>query len=173
MKGIFKIILSFILLISTKIYAEELVYTFSEWSSEYPSNYPEIFIQSEDRYLWYIINEQGDYEETEEYYAILEGYERIDSSKKTFYRVINNDYVVFDRNWELVTDLSKCVKVFCTQIFIKKYEIPQEEEPPKPKEEEEIIINPETYDGIYNYLICFGGSLLFTLVKLNNKLKII
>ena len=53
MKGIFKIILSFILLISTKIYAEELIYTFSEWSSEYPSNYPDVYIQSEDRYLWY------------------------------------------------------------------------------------------------------------------------
>ena len=53
MKGIFKIILSFILLISTKIYAEELVYTFSEWSTDYPSGYPEVFIQSEDRYLWY------------------------------------------------------------------------------------------------------------------------
>ena len=53
MKRIFKIILSFILLISTKIYAEELIYTFSEWSSEYPSNYPDVFIQSEDRYLWY------------------------------------------------------------------------------------------------------------------------
>ena len=171
MKKVVILILS--LFICTYVYADDYEIVYTEWSSIFPEGVEEFRIQSEDRYLWYIINEQGDYEETEEYYAILEGYERIDSSKKTFYRVINNDYVVFDRNWELVTDLSKCVKVFCTQIFIKKYEIPQEEEPPKPKEEEEIIINPETYDGIYNYLICYGGSLLFTLVKLNNKLKII
>ena len=142
----------FAIRINAQIYGPfEFVYT--DWLDYYPEGVDEIRIESQDRYKWLI-----DGEESEEYYDYLEGYTRIDESKKTFYRVINNDYIVLDSSGRLVTDLNECRKAFCVVVNLKPY-IVNEEEEPEPEEPtpsnppEEEFINPDTYDPIYTYII--------------------
>ena len=59
MKKIFKYLLFLICFVYTKVYAYDV--TFSEWSLNYPSEVDSLYIESEERYLWYkeeIVNEE-------------------------------------------------------------------------------------------------------------------
>ena len=153
------------LLLFSVVYAKPyLVYT--SWSTVFPEGVEEFRIESEDRYLWSRINEDGEYEQTDEYYAYLEGYERIDDSIKTFYRVINSEKIMFNSMGSLVTDTNECSKVFCIVYRIKKYEEPHEEEQTRTEVE---TINPETYDGIYNYLVCFTICTIIIIIMIKNR----
>ena len=169
MKKFFMFILLLLFVVLPKIHAEEFEFIYTDWFDYFPDDVDSFRIQSEDRYKWYIINDNGDYEETDDYYSELEGYIRIDDSLKTFYRVINTDYVVFDNNGNLVYDLNKCIKRFCMKIQLEKYEIHEEEEETPIEPHEEIIINPDTYDGIYNYYILFTISTVLLIIILKNK----
>ena len=151
------------------VYATEFEFIYSNWSSVFPEGVESFRIQSEDRYLFSRINEQGDYEQTDEYYTELEGYERIEESKKTFYRVINNSYVVFNRHGQLVLNDNECKKVFCVQVQLEKYEEHSNEIVPPVEEKPPETINPETYDGIYKYLAYFFICLIIIILKIKNK----
>ncbi len=104
-------------------------------------------------------------EVTEDYYYELEGYEKIESSKKTYYRYITSDYILVSSYGIIVDDYAHCRKYFCRVVYVvKEDEEPEEpvkevEEPVEEKEVEEPkeeMINPTTLDNVYIYF-----SLLF------------
>lgn len=145
------------------VHAEEIEYIYSEWVDYYPEGVEEIRIESQDRYKWYKI-ENDERIETEEYYDYLEGYEKIEETKKTFYRVINSEYIVLDASGRLVKDYHYCDKHICIETKVEPFvpkeveeETPDIPEPTKPPEE--VIINPNTFDPIYVYY-----SLLFVCI---------
>lgn len=157
MKKIFIIVFLFLIITCNEIiYAQDYI-TYSDWQEEYPYWLDSIFIESEDRYLW-INTTTG--EETTEYYKELDGYTKIEESKKTFYRYITNKTVLFNSKGEIVYDMTYCYKSFCTRKTI----------PEKPTEPEEII-NPKTYDNIYVFLILsflsFVSLVLISFKKIN------
>ena len=56
MNKLIKFLLSMILILScSRVFADEITLTYSEWSTRYPSGLPEVFIQSETRYHFYKI----------------------------------------------------------------------------------------------------------------------
>ena len=163
MKRFLMVMLSIFCLCSF-VYAKEIEYIYSEWFDYYPEGVEEVRIESQDRYKWYKI-ENDNRIETEEYYDYLEGYEKILESKKTFYRVINSEYIILDNYGRLVKNLDYCNKNICMEIKIKPF-VPKEEDiplPPSPPKttspSEEVIINPDTFDPINVYysllIICF------------------
>lgn len=167
MKKVFVFILS--LLFVSVVYSEEIPYEYTEWFDYYPEGVNEVRIESQDRYLWFKI-ENDEEIRTEEYYDFLEGYEKIEESKKTFYRVINSSYIILDADSNLVKDDIECRKAFCTKMSITPYNPNQEDdEPPKPPEEE-IIVNPDTNDPICIYysllVVCFFSLLLIIYRKI-------
>ncbi len=113
MNKLFKVLLSLILILScSKVFAKEITITYSDWSTYYPSNIPEVFIQSETRYHFYrTINGQVEY--TDEYYTELDGYTKDEASARDFYRYITNEYLVFSSSNQLILDDSYCQKSFC------------------------------------------------------------
>ncbi len=117
MNKIFKFLLSMILVLSFgKVFAEEIVLQYSEWSTDYPSNIPEVFVESETRYHFYkMINGAVEYDDG--YYTEKEGYIKDEASAREFYRYITNEYLVFNANNELVTGTNYCKKNFCYSIF--------------------------------------------------------
>ena len=129
---------------------------YSEWSLEYPSDIEPLRIVSEDRYLWTkdVYNEYTGQMETittDEYFKELEGYEKIESSKLTYYRYILNDYVMVDTNGNVQETISYCIKNPCIRKYFPKKtndEVEEDEE-----EVEEIIVNPKTGDDSYIYYI--------------------
>ena len=161
MKKIFLIILSFLFcFVFEKVHASEYI-TYSDYQEEYPSWLNSKFIESEDRYLWYreIINEETnevEREETQEYYKELEGYIKIEESKKTFYRYITNPRVILDGSGNLVYDDAECAKMYCVVVRM----------PTKPVEE--IIENPKTYDNIFVFLIIAFISFISIVLLLDN-----
>ena len=74
MNKIFKILLSTILILSfSKVFAEEVIISYSDWSTSYPSGLPEVFVESETRYHFYkTVDGQVEYDEG--YYTELPGY---------------------------------------------------------------------------------------------------
>ena len=87
-----------------------------------------------------------------EYYKELDGYQKDESTKKTFYRYITNDYIVVNEDGDLITNEDYCIKNFCKLLYLVE------------KEEPKIIENPKTLDNIYNYIlvlfICFVSLLI-------------
>ena len=95
-------------------------------------------------------------ENVNEYHSYLEGYEKDESHKKTFYRYITNDYIIVDENGNLVMSEDYCKKEFCKLIYLTK------------KEEPEVVDNPKTYDSLYDYITLFIMSfivLMYFIVK--------
>lgn len=167
MKKILFILVSFLFFIcSCKIKADEYL-VYSDWSEEYPYWLSPLFIQSEDRYLWYreILNSETneiEKEETAEYYKELDGYIKIEESMKAFYRYITNNRVFFDGEGNLVYDNEYCIKEYCRSVKL----------PLKPEEEpEEIIDNPKTYDNIFVFLIISFISIIFIILLKNDRKK--
>ena len=116
MNKIFKFLLSMILILTCgKVFAKEITLTYSEWSTYYPSNIPEVFIQSETRYHFYKTND-GQVEYDEGYYTELPGYIKDESSGREFYRYITNDYLIFSAYNNLVLDDAYCYKNFCYTV---------------------------------------------------------
>ena len=96
-----------------------------------------------------------------DYYEYLEGYNKDERTKKTFYRYITNDYIIVDENNQIVTDENYCKKEFCRLIYLTN-------------EVNEIIDNPKTYDGINKYFISLLISLILIIIivkkcRLNKK----
>ena len=125
MKRILKFLLSLIMFaFITVVHAEGYNYHYSEWSEEYPTDVEEIAIESEDRYLcyreWYLDNGELQREETTEYFASLTGFNIIESTKKTFYRYITDDYVIINGNGNLVYSSNVCIKNSCFTKSTKK-----------------------------------------------------
>lgn len=162
MKRFFIVILSIIFLCEN-INAEEITFVYTEWFDYYPIGVNSIRIESKDMYRWFKIEDDNRIE-TEEYYDELEGYEKIEESKKTFYRVINNDYILINRYGQIVRDTNECIKALCTRRKMEKY-IPHKEEEPN---EEEPTINPNTFDPIYLYYFSLMVCILI-LVLLNHR----
>ena len=88
----------------------------------------------------------------------MDGYIKDESTKKTFYRYITNDYIILDENDNIVSNEDYCIKEFCRLIYITK-------------EPEEIPENPQTYDGICNYIILLTNSLIVLIVKICHTIK--
>ena len=111
-------------------------------------------------------------EVTEEYYVTLDGYKKIEDSKKTFYRYITNDYLVIDGYNNIVEDPERyCVKSFCTIVYLTKPNVPEQEETVEeepPKETPKIPSNPKTLDNIYYYMMALLMSFTI-LIVLNRK----
>ena len=165
MKKILIIFISFFIFVCTyNVKAEEYL-VYSDWQEEYPYWLRPIYIQSEDRYLWYreIVNSDTneiEREETKEYYKELDGYIKIEESVKTFYRYVTNDFVLYDGQGNLVYDDEYCMKEFCRSIKLPK----KPEEPP-----EEEIINPKTNDNIFVFLILFFISFVSLVFLINER----
>ena len=151
MKKIFIVIISLFMGVLI-VHGEEINYVYTEWFDYYPTGVEEIRIESQDRYRWFKI-EDGQRIETEEYYDYLEGYEMIEGTLKTYYRVINSEFIVIGPDGELIHDSLHCRKVFCHKVYIQPYVVNE------PIEEEEII-NPDTSDVLYLYYYSFSISLI-------------
>lgn len=100
---------------------------------------------------------------TDEYYKELDGYIKLESSSKTFYRYITNEYLYFDTFGNIVYNENYCKKNRCT----KKYYYHNEEEK---------VYNPKTIDNIDYYFIAFIISFVLIViimivkrVKMNKK----
>ena len=166
MKKVIVFLTSIIMILAfTKVNAAQVVLTYSEWSQDYPSGIPEIFIESETRYHFYrVVGNEVEY--TDEYYTSLDGYERDDNSARTFYRYITNDRLVFNANNELVTNTFYCQKAFCYVVLRGEptmvsnegkvednYDLEQ-----APVVEQTAV--PYTIDNIVSYIIILSASLL-------------
>ena len=145
-KILFIILLSFLCIY--RVHADTMVY--SNWIDYYPEGVDEFRIESEVRYRWFKIDEDGNRHETSDYYTEYEDYEIIEGSEKTYYRVINNEYVYITADGEYTFDSNECKKIFCAIVFLKPFEETQPEIPTIETPEEPI--NPETLDNIYLYL---------------------
>ena len=99
----------------TRVFAEEITLSYSDWSTDYPSNIPEVFIESETRYHFYKIID-GKVEYDDGYYTEKDGYIKDEASAREFYRYITNEYLVFNANNDLVLSTSYCQKSFCYTI---------------------------------------------------------
>ncbi len=160
MKKLLIFILFFCLFIN-KVSAESYI-TYSDWQEEYPYWLDEMFIESEDRYLWYreVLNSETneiEREETEEYYKELDGYIRIEESKKTFYRYITNDRVLIDGHGNLVYNINYCIKNYCSRVALPK----------KPEGSPNEIENPKTYDNIFVFMILGFISFVSIILSVN------
>lgn len=112
---------------------------------------------------------------TEDYYTNYEGYEKLESSSKMFYRYITNDKVYINEKGEIQETLDYCIKHMCS-VLDTNVEVPEEEPEEEPKEE---IVNPKTFDNIIYYVLLLILSfvlifiLFFKLIKnkpkMNNK----
>lgn len=165
MKKVLIIIISFFMFICfNNVNAMEYL-VYSDWQEEYPYWLKPIYIQSEDRYLWYreIINNETneiEREETNEYYKELEGYIKIEESLKTFYRYVTNEFVLYDGKGNLVYDDDDCIKEYCSMRRLPK----------KPDEiVEEEIENPKTYDNIFLFLIISFISFVSIVLLINER----
>ena len=161
MRKVLMVIFSMFLLCEI-VHCKEIDYIYSDWEEKYPEEIEEIRIESQDRYRWFTIEDENRIE-TEEYYDYLEGYEKIEDSKKTFYRYIISDYIILNARGELVKDSEECRKEFCTRINLKP---PSNEEEPDEDVVEEIV-NPNTFDPIYIYYYVFMiGFLVLIIVNI-------
>ena len=122
MKRVLKFFLSLILILGiTRVKASTIELNYSEWSTLYPSGLDSSFIESEDRYHFYRVQD-NQIEYTDEYYTQLEGYIKDEPSKTTFYRYITNSTLVFNAKNELLLDYSDyCKKNFC---YVKTFREP-------------------------------------------------
>lgn len=77
-------------------------------------------------------------EYAEDYYVNLDGYIKDESTKKTYYRYIMNDYVILNSQGKVVYDESYCIKEYCLLYYIN---------------EEENVVNPKTGDNYFKYFI--------------------
>ena len=116
MKKYLVIMVSIIMMTFTNVYADNIQFNYSEWSQDYPSGIPDVFIQSEVRYHFYkIVDGQVEYDEG--YYTDLPGYEKDEYSARTYYRYITNEYLRMTGSNEIVRDISYCQKSFCYVIY--------------------------------------------------------
>ena len=150
MKKIFLFFITFLFCSLFYIVKADEYITYSDYSEEYPYWLNEKFIQSEERFLWYkeIVNEETgeiEREETNEYFKELDGYIKIEESKKIFYRYITNQRVLLDGSGNVVYDSNYCLKNFC-----KSVKLPTKPVIENPSDE---IENPKTYDNIFVFLI--------------------
>ena len=99
-----------------------LEYTYSDWSTFYPSGLDPIFVESEVRYKWYTF-ENNRIIYTDKYYTEYEGYTKDEASETTFYRYITNPVVLMDSSNNLISDETYCNKNFCYSIRSKEPEM--------------------------------------------------
>ncbi len=139
-------LLFLLFLFISRVDAKE-IYTYTEWLDYYPTDVEEYRIETEDRYYWYKENDDGSRDTTSELLSNMDGYTKIEESKKTFYRVNNGPLIIYDTDGNLVYDAMYCIKSVCNYKYVKEY-IPNQGEVP-------ISNNPKTGDNIIIYLIIF------------------
>ena len=126
---------------------------------------------------------------TTDYYAFKEGYERIDSSKKTFYRYIMNDYVLLGPFGMIIEDADYCIKHFCQIAYLEEKETPKEEpkeeekeeepeeeipkEEEKKEEEKHEIVNPKTIDHIDIFILLMVTSFISLIFMYRRKIYLV
>lgn len=156
-----------LLFLTMNIVYADYDYIYTDWFDYYPEGVEEFRIQSENRYYWYkeITNNNGNIskEYIKEYYASLSGYIKDESTKKTFYRVLNNPYVYIDYN-NKVEDPRVCAKSICKVVRLKPYT-------PYEGQSQVDINNPKTFDNIDTYICIFSVSIIILLLLKKNKLK--
>ena len=110
----------------------------------------------------------------DEYLANLDGYLKDESSKKTYYRYITDEYVYVRLPGNTVVPRSHCFKRICVKIKVTKNEIPKEEplKEEKPKEKK-VIYNPKTIDTIYVDIILLIISIICTLFVFKRKIFLV
>ena len=101
---------------------------------------------------------------SEEYHNEEDDCEKVESSKKTFYSYITNEYVILDSNGKIVTSSSECKKSFCTMMYITKKEEPKEEV-------DTPVTNPKTFDSVYYYIFGLFISLFGICFIFKNRIK--
>ena len=74
----------------------------------------------------------------------MEGYEKIEDSKKIFYRYITSKVILYDVNGNVVFDEKLCQKNICIAKIMEEPKEEKSEQPPG----EDIIENPKTLDNI-------------------------
>ena len=104
----------------------------------------------------------------DEYLKELDGYIKDESTKKTFYRYVTDEYVYVNIFSNTIVDEKYCYKRFCTKIKVTKKDIPKEE----PKEEK-VIYNPKTIDTIYEDLIILIISVICTIIIFRQKIFLV
>ena len=183
MKKIWKVLATFLLLLLSvsKARAEELTFTFSEWSPLYPSGLSDEYIQSEKRYNWFKV-ENNKINYVNEYYANLDGYIKDEASEKIFYRYYTNPILIFDAHGNMMSDTDYCKKNYCYFISFKEPTMidlnEKDTSESKYATQEMYELTPEvvpmTIDNIAYAVIFFIASLaaiLFIMVKKRKKLS--
>ena len=104
-------------------------------------------------------------EVTDDYYKEYRtGYEKIESSKTTYYRYITNESVLLDGGGNIVTDPSYCIKSECYVAYVeKKEEVPEEEE----------TENPQTIDNIQYYFLLLIVSFIVLVIVFGRKIYLV
>ena len=160
---------------TTKVFATELDYQWSEWSTMYPDTLDEKLIESEVRYKWYRF-ENGEVEYTDEYYTNLEGYTRDDKSATTFYRYIMGN-LLLDAHNNIIYNDDYCRWNFCYLIYYHEPTLVETSGKNLNEYTEDDIVEiesvaaPFTFDGITQYFIIGFISLLLTTVIIVTKKK--
>lgn len=102
-------------------------------------------------------------EVTDDYYKEYAGYEKMESSKTTYYRYITNEAVLFDTEGNLVKDPNYCNKSNCYVVYVEKKE-------ETPVEESE---NPQTIDNIQYYFLLLIASFVALIIIFRRKIYLV
>ena len=146
-----------IFLFTSRVNAKEL-YTYTDWFDYYPTGVEEYRIETEDRYYWYKENDDGSRDTTSELLPSMDGYTKIEESKKTFYRVNNGPIIIIDLNGNLLYEANSCIKRMCHYYHVNEY-VPN-------SNEAMVSDNPKTGDNIIIYLVLFILSII--IMRKNN-----
>lgn len=135
-----------------------LEYTYSEWSTDYPSGLDPVFIESEVRYKWYTF-EDNRIVYIDDYYTEYEGYTKDEASETTFYRYITNSVVFMDMNNNMVTNESYCKKNFCYAITAAEPEMIDMKEKVENKYE-----NAEIFQSTSEVVPMTGDTIIYSFI---------
>lgn len=179
MKKILGVLLALLVILSCKN-VSALEYTYSEWSTSYPSGMDPVFIESEVRYKWYTF-EDNRIIYTDEYYTEYEGYIKDEASETTFYRYITDSKVYLDKYNNIVTDENYCNKNFCYAIkYVEPTMVDMTEKTENKYESSDIyeydsVVVPMTGDSIiysFIFLLISAISITYFVIKKRKSMSI-
>ena len=104
------------------------------------------------------------YTYSDKLYKVYDGFEKIESSKTTYYRYITNEKVLLDGFGNIVTDTNYCIKDECYVAYVVK-----EEETPEAEETE----NPQTIDNIQYYFLSLIISTVILIILFRRKIFLV
>lgn len=151
-----------------RVFAEQVIITYSNWSTYYPSGVPEDFIQTEYRYHFYkIVNGKVEYDDG--YYTDLAGYTKDEASRRPFYRYITNPYILYNMDNEMVSSTNECDKSLCYVVYNTEpnmIDTSEKFESNYENVQKPIVIKesvPFTGDNMIYYIITLVSSILVVL----------